>query len=180
MKATGIVRRIDDLGRVVIPKEIRRTMRLREGEPLEIFIEKGEVILRKYSPVADLSEYASNFAESFYQSSECVCIICDRDAIVAIAGSPRKELVDRTISPKLEEAMQTRRLLMSNDEGVGAVEIIPNEPPISDGVQIIAPILVSGDVLGSVVVYMNDKALASTIGRQLAQTGASFLGRILE
>lgn len=179
MKATGIVRRIDDLGRVVIPKEIRRTMRLREGEPLEIFIEKaGEVILRKYSPVADISQYASNFAESFHQASDSICLVCDRDSLVAAAGISRKDLIDRAITPKMDEIIQARKTLILSEDSI--VEVVPNEEPIPDCVQIIAPITASGDALGAIVVYLKDKSMATTYGKLLAQTGATFLGRILE
>jgi AbrB family transcriptional regulator (stage V sporulation protein T) len=178
MKATGIVRRIDDLGRVVIPKEIRRTMRLREGEPLEIFIEKaGEVILRKYSPVADLSEYASNYAESFHQASDSICVICDRDAVVAASGPKKKELEDKAISQKLDEIITNRKLMVFSDENI--IDIASGDDPPKEGTQIIAPITVLGDSLGAVIIYMMDKNNAAQ-AKTMAITGASFLGRILE
>ncbi|MCL1803877.1 MAG: AbrB/MazE/SpoVT family DNA-binding domain-containing protein [Eubacteriaceae bacterium] len=178
MKATGIVRRIDDLGRVVIPKEIRRTMRLREGEPLEIFIEKaGEVILRKYSPVADLSQYAANYAESFHQASDSICVICDRDAVVAASGPKKKDLEDKAISPKLDEIITSRKMMTFTDDSI--IEIAQGDEPPKEGTQIIAPITVLGDSLGCVVVYCDDKQDAAQ-AKTMALTGASFLGRILE
>lgn len=180
MKATGIVRRIDDLGRVVIPKEIRRTMRLREGEPLEIYTEKaGEIILKKYSPIADLSLYAQNYAESFSSATGAVCIVADRDNITAVAGANKRELMEKRISPALEEAIGSRKV-NSRTAGEGFLPISDVDSPLNsqDGVQIVAPIIASGDVLGAVVVYMSDEQALS--GKSLAQTGAAFLGRLLE
>ena len=96
MKATGIVRRIDDLGRVVIPKEIRRTLRIREGDPLEIFTDReGEVILKKYSPIGELGTLAKLYAESLAQTLGCTVCITDMDQVVAVSGSGRKELQDQ-------------------------------------------------------------------------------------
>ena len=117
MKATGIVRRMDDLGRVVIPKEIRRTMKIGEGTPLEIFIDKdGGIIFRKYSPVGEMSESAQRM-------SECVSAMCgagvavsDRDRIVAAAGIPKKELVDKPVSKQLEELMRKKKPFISSGE----------------------------------------------------------------
>ncbi len=92
MKATGIVRRIDDLGRVVIPKEIRRTMRIREGEPLEIFVDRdGEVILKKYSPIGELGEFAQEYVDSLAEVTGHIACILDRDVAIAVAGAPKKE-----------------------------------------------------------------------------------------
>jgi AbrB family transcriptional regulator (stage V sporulation protein T) len=101
LKATGIVRRIDELGRVVIPKEIRRTLRIREGDPLEIFTDRdGEVILKKYSPIGELGEFAKQFAESLNKSLGHVACIADRDAILATSGTTRKETwTRRSMSP---------------------------------------------------------------------------------
>ena len=99
MKATGIVRRIDDLGRVVIPKELRRTMRLREGAPLEIFTDKdGELIFKKYSPIGELSDFAADLCESLRKVSDAAAAVCDRDGVIAAAGAPKKELAGRSVS----------------------------------------------------------------------------------
>ena len=109
MKATGIVRRIDDLGRVVIPKEIRRTMRIREGDPLEIFTDnEGGVIFKKYSPIGELSSFASRYAEVLYKVGGCPVLICDRDSVVSAAGIPKKEVLERRVSPMLEDLMERR------------------------------------------------------------------------
>ncbi len=99
MKATGIVRRIDDLGRVVIPKEIRRTMRIREGDPLEIFTDNdGEVIFKKYSPIGELSSFAGQYGEVLFKTGGYPVIICDRDHVISVAGVSKKELIERRVS----------------------------------------------------------------------------------
>ncbi|HSU79647.1 MAG TPA: stage V sporulation T C-terminal domain-containing protein, partial [Candidatus Angelobacter sp.] len=125
MKATGIVRRIDDLGRVVIPKEIRRTLRIREGDPLEIFVDRdGEVILKKYSPINELGNFAQEYAESLAENSGCLVLIADRDAIISVAGGSKKDYIDKNIGPAVERAMDSRSTLSEKTgkevmEGVG-------------------------------------------------------------
>mgnify|MGYP000155365917 CR=1 FL=1 len=115
MKATGIVRRIDDLGRVVIPKEIRRTLRIREGDPLEIYTEKdGEVIFKKYSPMGELSSYAAEICESLYKSTGGTVAVCDRDSMIAVSGGGKKELLEKPVSKALEEIMENRRAVRTD------------------------------------------------------------------
>ena len=110
MKATGIVRRVDDLGRIVIPKEIRRTLRIREGDPLEIYTEKdGGVIFRKYSPMVDLQEFAAQMCESISSATGHIAAIADRDGIIALHGAPRKELLDKPNAPEMEKLMEQRK-----------------------------------------------------------------------
>ena len=109
MKATGIVRRIDDLGRVVIPKEIRRTMRIREGDPLEIFTDRdGEVIFKKYSPIGELSDFAAQICESLHKSTDAIAAVCDRDSVIAVSGASKREFVDKRVSAGLERIMEAR------------------------------------------------------------------------
>ncbi|MCI7812813.1 MAG: AbrB/MazE/SpoVT family DNA-binding domain-containing protein, partial [Robinsoniella sp.] len=119
MKATGIVRRIDDLGRVVIPKEIRRTLRIREGDPLEIFTDRqGEVILKKYSPIGELGTFAKEYAEALAQGTNHVICICDKDQVIAAAGGMKKETVGKNISEELETIISDRRnVIISRAEG---------------------------------------------------------------
>ena len=113
MKATGIVRRIDDLGRVVIPKEIRRTLRIREGDPLEIYTATdGEVIFKKYSPVGELSVFAAQYADVIARISAMPTLICDTDHVIAAAGCSKREFLERRISAVLENCMLcTRKVL---------------------------------------------------------------------
>ena len=118
MKATGIVRRIDDLGRVVIPKEIRRTLRIREGDPLEIFVDRdGEVILKKYSPIGELGDFAKEYAESLFESTGHITLISDRDTLIAVAGASKKEYLDKQISMLLENCMEGRKIIVEVNSG---------------------------------------------------------------
>ena len=104
MKATGIVRRIDDLGRVVVPKEIRRVLRIREGDPLEIYTgNTGEVILKKYSPINELSQFAGEYAETVSKILGGTIIVSDTDQVIAASGSGRKEYADKRIDPELDK-----------------------------------------------------------------------------
>ena len=177
MKATGIVRRIDDLGRVVIPKEIRRTMRIREGDPLEIFTERdGEVIFKKYSPMGELSDFAGQICESLFKTTGCTAAICDRDGIIAASGVSRKELLDKRISAQLEDIMEKR--------GVYTADQRANLPVCEGGemcVSVAAPILSAGDVLGCVLfaAEKNGPCHGETESK-LAQTVAAFLGKQME
>ena len=128
MKATGIVRRIDDLGRVVIPKEIRRTLRLREGTPLEIFTDReGEIILKKYSPMVELTAFAGQYAEAMAQSTGLMVCITDRDQVIAVAGGPKKDLLQKTISKQLEHAIGEREMIQATREDKSFVPLTSDE-----------------------------------------------------
>ena len=177
MKATGIVRRIDDLGRVVIPKEIRRTLRIREGDPLEIFTDaQGGVVFRKYSPVGELSSFASQYAEVLRKTANLPTLVCDRDHVVAAAGVPRREYLERRVSPELEEYMQSRHSFVSN----GASRLCPVEG-VSRPASIVYPIIAESDVTGAVVVLQPEGGAAlGDAETKLAQVAASFLGRQME
>ena len=118
MKETGIVRRIDDLGRVVIPKEIRRTLRIREGNPLEIFVDReGEVILKKYSPISELSDFAKEYAEALYDSLTSPVLICVRDAVIAVSGGSKKEYLNKRNGEVIEKVMEDRMPVLSKEKG---------------------------------------------------------------
>ena len=170
MKATGIVRRIDDLGRVVIPKEIRRTLRIREGDPLEIFTDsQGGVVFRKYSPVGELSSFASQYAEVLSKTANLPTLVCDRDHVVAAAGVPRREYLERRVSPELEEYMQSRHSFVSN----GASRLCPVEG-VSRPASIVYPIIAESDVTGAVVVLQPEGGAAlGDAETKLAQVAAS-------
>ena len=115
MKATGIVRRIDDLGRVVIPKEIRRTLRIREGDPLEIFVDRdGEVILKKYSPIGELGDFAKEYAESLFESTNHIAMISDRDTIIAMAGGSKKDFLEKSVGSIIETCMENRKAVLES------------------------------------------------------------------
>ena len=179
MKATGIVRRIDDLGRVVIPKEIRRTMRIREGDPLEIYTEKdGEVIFKKYSPMGELSDFAAQICESMHKTAEYPAAVCDRDGVIAAAGSGRKEIMDRRISSELAAVMEGRRPYR---EDVGGRRVPVTELDSSPEAAVAVPILSEGDVLGCVLFLdRGDGAHPGDTELKLASTVAGFLGKQME
>ena len=184
MKATGIVRRIDDLGRVVIPKEIRRTLRIREGDPLEIFTDReGEVILKKYSPIGELSEFAKEYVESLHSSMEHVTCIADRDSIIAVAGAPKKELLEKRVSAALEKIMEEKVAVMLTVTGENKmINITADEegaPKYTFGV--VAPIVSQGDPIGAVLLLSREPNVQmGDLEKKLAETAASFLGKQME
>ena len=178
MKATGIVRRIDDLGRVVIPKEIRRTMRIREGDPLEIYTDKdGEVIFKKYSPIGELSDFAAQICDSLHKSTDAIAAVCDRDTVIAISGGARRELMDRRISAELEHIMEGRSTYRYD----GSSSISVSDSADNLCVSVAAPVISEGDVMGCVMfVSPRNSAPCTDIEYKLAQTVASFLGKQME
>lgn len=177
MKATGIVRRIDDLGRVVIPKEIRRTMRIREGDPLEIFTEKdGEVIFKKYSPIGELGDFAANYVETLAKASGCGACITDRDNVIAVSGVPKKELMEKRVSHELDDLMN-EKMTVTYESG-RVVSIADGNDKYNAGV--VVPIISEGDTIGSVVFVMKDGEQPSQVEDKLAETAAGFLGRHME
>ena len=175
MKATGIVRRIDDLGRVVIPKEIRRTMRIREGDPLEIYTDRdGEVIFKKYSPMGELGTFAGELAEALSRTAGLSCAICDRDAVIAAAGGAKKDILEKAISPDLELLMEQRHIYehKGSDTGVSLSGSTPHQ------VLVAAPIISEGDVTGCVAFLSEDASAKPTeVECKLSQTAASFLAK---
>ena len=181
MKATGIVRRIDDLGRVVVPKEIRRTLRIREGDPLEIFTDRqGEIILKKYSPIGELSIFAKEYADSLSTTLGCTVCITDNDSIVAAAGYGKKELQDKFISKRLGEVLSGREQVTAHTGEKRFISITEESTEEFYG-QVICPILCEGDVLGSVILLeKNDKKKMGDAEQKLAVCAANFLGRQME
>ena len=180
MKATGIVRRIDDLGRVVIPKEIRRTLRIKEGTPLEIFTDReGEIILKKYSPIGELSLFAKEYAESLSHSTMLSCIT-DHDQVVAAAGPGSKEFIGKLISSQLEAVINDREAKCLSAKDRGKVPVVDEQPAPSTS-QVIQPIIAAGDAIGSVILMgKGDKDIMGTNVKLLVQTAAGFLGRQME
>ena len=179
MKATGIVRRIDDLGRVVIPKEIRRTLRIREGDPLEIFTDReGEVILKKYSPIGELSTFAKEYAEALAQAAGCIACITDRDQIIAAAGNGAKEFSNRRINSELEGIIADRKNVCITEKKF--VKIVEDDN-MEYSSQMIYTITCAGDAVGSVLIL--DKSGGRAFGeteQKLAQAASGFLGRQME
>ena len=180
MKATGIVRRIDDLGRVVIPKEIRRTLRIREGDPLEIFTDReGEIVLKKYSPIGELSQFASQYAEALAQSTGHIVCIADKDTLIAVAGSGKKELISKPISKELEDAINGRESVLAAGGGKGYRRITEQDETYS--YEAISPIISAGDAVGAVILLAKESRTEfGQLEAKLAATAAGFLGKQLE
>ncbi|KHD85046.1 stage V sporulation protein T [Heyndrickxia ginsengihumi] len=177
MKATGIVRRIDDLGRVVIPKEIRRTLRIREGDPLEIFVDRdGEVILKKYSPISELSDFAKEYAEALYDSLSSPVLICDRDSVIAISGGSKKDYLNKNNSEVVEKVMEERTSVLVTEKGQLAL-VDGYEDELAS--YTIAPIVASGDPIGAVVIFSKDRVLGE-VEHKAAETASGFLARQME
>ena len=183
MKATGIVRRIDDLGRVVIPKEIRRTMRIREGDPLEIFTDReGEVIFKKYSPIGELQNFATEYCETLQKTSGMPIFICDRDAVIAVSGASKREYMDKKISKELEDIMENRTLYHRDYKSEDKfITDFGREHFISCAM----PIISEGDVIGCVLSAssagsVGDDKISKEVETKLIQTAAIFLGKQME
>jgi AbrB family transcriptional regulator (stage V sporulation protein T) len=177
VKATGIVRRIDDLGRVVIPKEIRRTLRIREGDPLEIFVDRdGEVILKKYSPISELGDFAKEYAEALFDSLGSPILICDRDTVIAVAGVSKKDYLNKSIGDRIEKAMEERNPVLVTQQG---------EVSLVDGYDeelssyTISPIIANGDPIGSVIIFSKEKTIGE-VEQKAAETAAGFLAKQME
>ncbi|HHT01980.1 MAG TPA: stage V sporulation protein T [Firmicutes bacterium] len=186
MKATGIVRRIDDLGRVVIPKEIRRTLRIREGDPLEIFVDRdGEVILKKYSPIGELSDFAKEYAESLQEAVGHITLICDRDNVIAVAGAPRKEYLDMSVGPLVEQVMDERRTVLINnpvdDKRYQGSILRDVDETNKFSASVIAPVIAEGDPIGAVILCTHEPGVQmGDLEVKLAETAAGFLAKQME
>lgn len=178
MKATGIVRRIDDLGRVVIPKELRRSLRIREGEPLEIYTDnEGGVVFKKYSPIGEVGEFTMQYAEAINKSTGLPVAICDLDNIIAVAGISKKEYLEKPISPFLSNLLERRQVYSS----VSAADDLAITESADAQISYMSPIVSEGSVIGAVMSLRNDeRANADDTEKKLINTGALFLSKQLE
>lgn len=162
MKATGIVRRIDDLGRVVVPKEIRRVLRIREGDPLEIYTgTTGEVILKKYSPISELGQIAEGFAESASSILGLPVLVSDTDHFVAVSGLKQKDYINKAIDADLDDIIQSKDKYETTS-------------------RVVIPILSNGDPIGSVTVLPPEGRDLSDLEIKTAELGAGFLAKQME
>ena len=180
MKATGIVRRIDELGRIVVPKEIRRTLRIREGDPLEIFTDKdGEIVLKKYSPIGELSIFAQEYVDASAQILGCPVCVTDRDQIIAVSGVAKKDLLGKPLHKELEEAINDREAIMAKKGEKKYIKITGDED-VYEG-QIVQTIICEGDVLGSVILLeRQDKKKLGETEQRVITCASNFLGRQME
>lgn len=176
MKATGIVRRIDDLGRVVVPKEIRRTLKIREGDPLEIFTDhEGEIILKKYSPMGEIRLFASQYADSLASFVDHIVIITDRDIVVAVSGG-KKELLEKNLSKAFENILENRTMVKENTKKIKITE--NDDESMQKAIQ---PIICEGDVIGAVVMAArSDNTKITESDCKMLAVAANFLGRQME
>ena len=180
MKATGIVRRIDDLGRVVIPKEIRRTMRIREGDPLEIYTDAdGEVIFKKYSPMGELAQFSAQYCEVLSRAANLPVLITDRDHVVTCSGISRKDTVDRRVSEELEELMESRSVYIASESENRTLTAMKGS---EKKVAVAYPIIGGGDVSGAVVMLFgeDERQFPNPTDIKLTQVAAGFLGKQTE
>ena len=176
MKATGIVRRIDDLGRIVVPKEIRRTLRIREGDPLEIFTDReGEIILKKYSPIGELGQFAGEYAESLAQTTGYLVLVTDCDHVIAASGSGKKEFEEKPVSRQLEEAISERKNYQASAGDAEFMKVTLDDAGEYTE-QAFSTIICEGDAIGAVIICNKDekKKMNDTEGK-LAAAAASFL-----
>ncbi len=183
MRATGIVRRIDELGRVVIPKEIRRTLRIREGDPLEIYTDHdGEVILKKYSPIGEIAAIAKDYTDSLYRTLGHVALISDRDAIVSVSGTNKKDYVEKALSQEVDRILQSRQMQVLNlSSGAKMVPVTSDDRPDVYSAQILVPILADGEIIGGLILLSRDSGVQmSDIDQKVAETTASIVGRQME
>ena len=179
MKATGIVRRIDDLGRIVVPKEIRKVLRIREGDPLEIFTGKeGEIVLKKYSPMADLTAFAQQYVEAISQSLGLPVAITDRDSVIAVAGMPKRELMGKELHSELESVINDRKAIVARKGDAKFIHITTDDLDY-DG-QVVQTIISEGDAVGSVIVIVRDSGhRIGEIEQKAAVIAAAFFGMML-
>ena len=179
MKATGVVRRIDDLGRIVIPKEIRKTLRIKEGDPLEIFTDKeGEVILKKYSPIGELSEFATGYAETLSKTTGHIACITDKDTVIAVSGGSKKELLEQDLSQELDQLVEDKEIYTSKENNEVSIPITKNDSKERKyNSQVVYPIISQGDVIGSVILLSKDSnTKMGDTELKVVQSAAGFLG----
>ena len=179
MKATGVVRRIDDLGRIVIPKEIGKVLRIKEGDPLEVFTDReGQVILKKYSPIGELSEFAAGYAETLAKTTGHIACITDKDTIIAVSGGSKKEFLEKDISPELEQLMEDKEIYTSKENSDIAMPIMKEQnEERKNNSQIVYPIISNGDTIGTVILMSKEaNQKMNDVEKKVAQSAATFLG----
>lgn len=175
MKNTGVVRRIDDLGRIVIPKEIRKTLRIKDGESLEIFLSSDNIVLKKYSPLEGLQNFYKMYAESIFSEIGNNVIVVDRDKIVAVSGDFKKKYLDKPISSTIDLIIQNRVVVFSKEK-------VKFEIIAGDNIEVsyvIAPIITNGDAVGAVIIMSNSEKVDDFVIKT-GTIAAKFLGKYIE
>ncbi len=181
MKDTGIARRIDELGRIVIPRELRKILRIKGGDPLEFYSNNEEIIIKKYSPIANLGTYAQSVAEGLKETSERDCIIVDKDRVVYATGTLKKELIDKDISSQLENAIIEKKSLVLSKADGGSIVPVVNGDALNTENQIIVPIMTGGDVFGAIILFDSDRENRFNCADvKLVSLGATFIAKQFE
>ncbi|MBQ2432960.1 MAG: AbrB/MazE/SpoVT family DNA-binding domain-containing protein [Clostridia bacterium] len=183
MRATGIVRRIDDLGRIVVPKEIRRTLRIREGDPLEIYTDHdGEVVLKKYSPIGEIAAIAKDYTDSLYRTLGHIVLISDRDAIVAVSGASKKDSFDKALSTEADQILKDRTVILKNiSDGDRLIPLVPEDDVSQYTSQIICPIVSDAEVVGGLMLLSKESGVKmSGTDLKVAETACVIIGRQME
>ena len=181
MKATGIVRRIDELGRVVIPKEIRRTLRLKDGDPVEIFTERDELMLKKYSPIAALEQFSESTAKTLHDLTGMLSIICDTDEVLYACGDGRKSYMGRHLSDRMDKILKDRRMYIAHRSDNAEIHPIVKAQEDEIAAEIVVPIIAGGDCLGAVVAISHDGNARLESGTiKLCQLTAAILAQQFE
>lgn len=160
-KDTGMVRRIDDLGRVVIPKEIRRVFRIKEGDPLEIFVTENGILLKKYFSMNTIQEYAEEYSSSLHETTGHVIYITNTEHNISVKGMPKKSNLNDPIDCMTEKVIETKKENFTEDK-------------------IIVPVIVDGDCVGTIIIASKNDNAIGKLELKLAQTAAKFLGSMLE
>jgi len=169
MKPTGIVRRIDDLGRVVMPKELRRTLRIREGDPLEIYVSDGSVMLKKYAPSnPEIGDYASDYAKTLAEVTGCIALVADKDSFVSVSGAPQREYIDKPIPENWTDEIQKANsgIFDDVDEDTGIKRVVAYSNVVYDEKK-----------AGLVVLMTKGNASVGDLELKLVETAADFIAK---
>lgn len=177
MKATGIVRRIDDLGRIVIPKEIRSTMHIRESDPLEIYTgNSGEIIFKKYSAIGEMPTFAEKFSEILQKEISAPVIVTDRDSVIAVSGLPKSEFIGKNLTEEAEKIIEKRTpfIQKGGPKAIAPIENTKNEA------KIISPVITNGDISGSVIIFNSESKIDIDICAKMANLASKFISALIE
>ncbi len=181
MQGTGIVRRIDELGRVVIPKEIRKTLRIKEGDPLEIYTDKENLVIKKYSPISSINDFVKIVADGIDELTEKVCVITDNDTVLYLSKGKMKDVIGKNITSNLEKVLNDRKSVVSSRVDGGTIIPIIEGFDLEIENQIIVPIISSGDCYGACILFDKDKSSRfKAEDVKIVQLGASFLSKQFE
>lgn len=180
MQDTGIVRRIDELGRVVVPKEMRKTLRIREGDPLEIFADKDGLVLKKYSPIKSLDNLAKLVCDCISETTKKDCLITDNDKVVCVSNTKHKEILNNKISHSLIETMKNRKqVFLSKNKGEKMLPVVKEENFDFES-QLIIPIISNGDCYGSIILFSFGFSPINEVDKGIMQISATYLAKQFE